>query len=373
MFGDRPRILQIGPIPPPTDGGIAAYLDGLLHCGVADRVALETFDVRVPTWSQRIRPLRTWTSAQFLSGLAHRLDQTTPDLVHIHSSAYLSFWEKSAMGHLAARRGIPWVLHLHDGHFEPFLRNLRQPFAGWAKRTLQSASGVISVCRSWETWLRNWVPPQRLHCIPNALDVGRFDTQRQPTPTPHLLFIGDLSPAKGVWDLLDAVGRLRQRGVAFRVDLVGEAASAAMDRRLRRRLDTDDLVAVVRIHGRLYGAEKRQLMRRAALFVLPSHRESFCIANLEAMASGLPVVSTRTGAIPEVVRQGREGLLIEPGDRAALASALETLLQDPERRRRLGDAARRRAQEFDWAVVTDRLVGVYEGILHNAERELVSA
>jgi glycosyltransferase involved in cell wall biosynthesis len=373
MPGDRPRILQVGPIPPPTDGGIAAYLDGLLRSPVADAVELLTFDVRVPRWSQRIRPLRPWTSAQFLSGLARTLDQTAPDLVHIHSSAYLSFWEKSAMARLVSRRGIPWILHLHDGYFEPFLHQLRQPLADWARSILQDASGVITVCRAWESWLGDWVAPRTLHSLPNALRLDEHCATRIPTAVPHLLFLGDLSPAKGLWDVLHVLGRMRHRGVPCKLDLVGERPRGTLLRQLEQQLDDLGIRDLVLLHGRCYGDVKRRLMARASVFVLPSHRESFCIANLEAMACGLPVVSTRTGAIPEVIRHEREGLLVTPGDRDALETAVAALLQQPHLRTRLGDAARRRAASYDWHEVGERLLEIYRSILQPQAADLVSA
>jgi glycosyltransferase involved in cell wall biosynthesis len=373
MSGDRPRVLHVGPIPPPTDGGIAAYLDGLLHSPIADAVDLHTFDVRVPRWSQRFRPLRAWTSAQFLSGLARTLDTNPPDLVHIHASAYLSFWEKSAMGQLARRRGIPWILHLHDGFFESFLRNLRQPFATWAYRSFGSAARVLTVCHAWKPWLAEWVTPGRLVGVPNALDLRRYETHRTANDVPRLLFLGDLSAAKGLWELVQALGELRRRNVDCAADLVGEVPCGALGRRLHERLDSLGIRDRVFLRGRCYGEDKRRLLAQADVFVLPSHCESFCLANLEAMASGLPVVSTRTGAIPEVVRQGREGLLVDPGEASALTEALERLLRQPEQRRRMGQAARQRAADYDWTVVGQQLLDVYDGILGRRGTTLVSA
>jgi starch synthase len=109
-----------------------------------------------------------------------------------------------------------------------------------------------------------------------------------------------------------------------------------------------------------------QLLTHAAVFVCPSVYEPLGIVNLEAMACGTPVVASRVGGIPEVVDDGRTGLLVEMDDafEASLARALDTVIGDPETARRMGEAGRERAvEEFGWDAVARRTVGVYEKIL----------
>lgn len=365
MSRHRARILHVGPLPPPTDGGIAAYLDGLLASELSTRYELVGFDVRVPPRAQRIRPLRAWTAAGFVQGFARALQAHTPDLVHIHTSARLSFWEKSLLGRLAGRRGIPWILHLHDGDFEPFLRELRQPLAGWARAQFHGAAAVVSVCASWTGWLEAWVPPARLHHIPNAIHLDGHGVAAAAGcgSIPRLVFLGDPTVSKGLWDLLDALAQLRRQGLDFVLDVLGGTPAQLRDPGLLRRLRQDGLRQRVHLHGRCYGDSKRRRLSQADVFVLPSHRESFCIANLEAMACGLPVVSTRTGAIPEVVRHGRDGLLVDIGDVERLAQALGFLLRDSDERRRMGASARARAARYDWNRVGPEIAALYDGLL----------
>jgi glycosyltransferase involved in cell wall biosynthesis len=116
-------------------------------------------------------------------------------------------------------------------------------------------------------------------------------------------------------------------------------------------------------HGTKLGREKLAFLQGADVFVLPSRNESFGIANLEAMATGLPVISTRTGAIPEYLQTEVHGLLVEPGDAMALAGAMRRLMDDGELRLRLGDAARQRAREYDWNVVAASVAAVYAAML----------
>jgi starch synthase len=112
-----------------------------------------------------------------------------------------------------------------------------------------------------------------------------------------------------------------------------------------------------------------QLLTRAAVFVCPSVYEPLGIVNLEAMACGTPVVASRVGGIPEVVDDGRTGVLVEVDDgfEAGLASALDTVLGDPEAARRMGEAGRERAVgEFGWDAVARRTAALYEEVLKQA-------
>jgi glycosyltransferase involved in cell wall biosynthesis len=99
------------------------------------------------------------------------------------------------------------------------------------------------------------------------------------------------------------------------------------------------------------------------VFVLPSRFEGLSIALLEAMALGRAVVATRVGGSPEVIEDGESGILVRAGDPRALAEAIRSLLDDPARRARMGQAARRRAGSFDIGAAATRMEEVYEGLL----------
>ncbi|HLF22996.1 MAG TPA: glycosyltransferase family 4 protein, partial [Burkholderiales bacterium] len=96
------------------------------------------------------------------------------------------------------------------------------------------------------------------------------------------------------------------------------------------------------------------------VLVLPSEYETFGIVLLEAMAAGVPIVASRAGGIPEVVDDGGEGILVEPNDSRALASALHRLLEDKSLRMEMGLAGRLKARRYDWARVVERVEQVYE-------------
>ncbi|MBV9093747.1 MAG: glycosyltransferase family 4 protein [Streptosporangiaceae bacterium] len=169
-----------------------------------------------------------------------------------------------------------------------------------------------------------------------------------------LLCVGNWVVRKGILQALDAAARL-PAGLA-RLHLVGDdRPEPGYAARVRRRLTRGDLADRVEYHGRLGREEVAAMYRDADVFVLPSVREPYGTVYGEAMAAGLPVVGWRAGNLPYLASHEREGLLVEPGDVAGLASALRRLAEDGELRRRLGAAARRRAATFPtWEQTAER-------------------
>jgi glycosyltransferase involved in cell wall biosynthesis len=358
-------VLHVGPIPPPIDGGISAYLDGLLRAPLAQRYVLETFDVSVPEVYRRHRTLRAVVSLRFLSRYLGQLQRTRAGLVHIHTSGHWGFWEKALFGFLTARRGLPFVLHVHGGDFDRFLADMPAQRRRWAARVFGTARAVIVLSEAWRGLFDAWVAPANLHVVPNAIHVADFEAADPgETADPvRVLFVGMMSARKGLDELCTALVALRADGTSFQVDIVGGEEVPGDGARYRERFRSAGLGRRVRFHGLRTAVEIRQLLRRAHLFVLPSRSESFGIANLEAMASGLPVVSTRTGAIPEYIQHEEHGLLVDPGDAPGLTQALLRLIEAPELRQRLGAAARQQVQRFDWGTVGARIETIYRDIL----------
>jgi glycosyltransferase involved in cell wall biosynthesis len=191
------------------------------------------------------------------------------------------------------------------------------------------------------------LPGGRHYVVPNAIDrvdINRFVTARTSSAPPRLLFLSGTFPFKGVFVLLEAARRLRDREVEFELELVG-SSTAEHERAIGEFVTRHKLESRVRCAGALYGDEKWRAFGRTDVFVHPTLNDYFPLVLLEAMQFALPIVSTRVGAIPEIVSDGTQGLLVEPGDARTLADAIEALLRDPSRRRRMAAASRCRFLE----------------------------
>jgi glycosyltransferase involved in cell wall biosynthesis len=181
---------------------------------------------------------------------------------------------------------------------------------------------------------------REVRVIPSGVDVPAG--VGEPADPPEVLFVGRLSAEKGILDLVQAAE--------------GMPLVVAGDGPLRAQVP--GALGFVPHH------ELGPLYERAAVVAVPSHREGFGVVALEAMAHGRPVVASAVGGLLDIVVDGATGLLVPPGDVAALRAALERLLADPELRRRLGAAGRERAREqFAWPAVTDATIAAYEDAL----------
>lgn len=361
----RRRILHIAPVPAVPDGGIAAYALGLLNASVAGPYEMRAVDVSVPSLYRRHRGLRPWLTMIFLVRLWAALRRFRPDLVHIHTTNHVGFWEKSFLAQCARASGTPYLMHLHGGLFEPFLKGLGRTGRWFAGRSLRGAARVILLTHAWRPLLHPFVEDSRIAVLPNAIRCADFAVgRRPPTARPRLLLLSMISARKGLDELRQALLALRgQDGLECDVDIVGDEEVPGALRYYQDLYRRAGLDAWVRFHGPAYGEAKLEFLRRATIFVLPTRFESFGIANLEAMAAGLPVLTTRTGAIPDYLVDGVHGLLVDPGDADALARALRRLLDDAALRSRLGSAARERARAYDWETLAGTLQAIYGSVL----------
>ncbi len=190
----------------------------------------------------------------------------------------------------------------------------------------------------------------------NGIDLTRFRPTGPCVDGPAVT-VARVNPEKDVANLVRAAAEVARTDAAFRVEVAGDGPCLPDVRRLADELHIAD---AVRFRGVV--RDIPTLLAGASLFVLPSLNEGISLTLLEAMAVGLPVVATKVGGTPEAVEDGVTGLLVPPGDPAALAAAIRRLRADPALARRLGEAGRRRVeQHFD--VV--RMVRNYEALYRN--------
>jgi colanic acid/amylovoran biosynthesis glycosyltransferase len=218
---------------------------------------------------------------------------------------------------------------------------------------LREASFVVCIsdyARSQMMTLGDIALWEKLHVIRVGLPLERFQPsaaeerdERQTNTT--ILCVGRLVPEKGQAVLLAALAQLVGAGHELTVMLAGEGPSRSALERIAKRLGVADRVV---FRGAVGQDEIRALYAEAAIFCLPSFAEGIPVVLMEAMAMGRPVVSTRITGIPELIEDGRDGLLVAPGRADELAGALERLLADASLCRELGASAQRKVgEEFD--------------------------
>ena len=198
---------------------------------------------------------------------------------------------------------------------------------------------------------------EKVHTVYCGVDTQVFqpsqreDSQEKSVGPLNILCIGTLYEVKGHTYLIEACRLLMDRGVDFACNLVGDGPDRPL---LMKQVEESGLSGRVIFHGQLERPEIVGMLRRADVFTLPSvptdsgRREGIPVVLMEAMASGLPVVSSDISGIPELVESGSSGLLVPPRNSEALADSLEQLSKDPDLRKKLGKAGRAKVnQEFD--------------------------
>ncbi len=268
------------------------------------------------------------------------------DIIHGHAYGFFPTFA-AAVGEFLGRSALVITPHSDPGRpsFEKRAFDAIVPVV-----TIRRAQRVIALTNREAQHLRSLgVAPGRIAVIPNGIDMDEFaaphERLREGDGT-NVLYAGRCYPRqKGLEVLTRAVSLLPPK-LAVHLRIVGEDwGGHAVVRELAKSLGIEDRIALV---GRLERAQLVEEFRRADLFVQPSLFDSFPIAILEAMAAGLPVVATRVGGIPEVVEDGRTGLLVEPGDPPALSAALERLVSEVVTRKEMGQQGRERAKLFSW-------------------------
>ena len=294
-------------------------------------------------------------SPRYLGQLKRMLERERFDLLHFHETfvPFLSLFllRESTSVNVA-------TFHAYAG-FSPSYEFGKRFLGGYAQRL----HGRIAVSAAARHFIDRYFPGD-YKLIPNGVDLARFDRAvpiaRWQDGTRNLLFVGRHEPRKGLIDALKAYRLLRKTGCDCRLLVVG---SGPQEKEARRYIATRRLSGVEFL-GRVSDAEKAQLFKNADVYVSPATGgESFGIVLLEAMAAGVPIVASDIPGFRTVMRDGRQGRFVEAGDAAALADGVLTLLSNDKLRRAMSTEGRRRAAEYDWPEVADRLEKLYRSLV----------
>jgi glycosyltransferase involved in cell wall biosynthesis len=346
----------IGPTPPPVHG-TAVYTRMLLdspilseafevaHLDISDRRGLENVG--------RLDPTNVGLALRHLAALVGRLVRDRPDVVYVPvSQNALAYLRDGLFIALARAAGAAVVSHLHGGYFGTFYRSTPAPVRAFVRATSRLLDQAWVLGEGLRHHYEVVLPPDRVRVVPNGVPDplrGEEAPVRDDGAGPMgVLFLGQLSEAKGLHEVVEAVGRLRADGIGVGLTLAGPWATEDQRRRTLELLERRGLADSTRLPGVVTGQEKRRLLCEHDVFVLPTRYrfEGQPLAILEAMAAALPVVSTRRGAIPDMVVDGLTGRLVPEEDPSALAAALAELARDPALRRAMGRAGRVRWREL---------------------------
>jgi glycosyltransferase involved in cell wall biosynthesis len=349
--GAEQHLLQL--LPAVRERGVDARVLSLDAGGDADRFHRALDDRGVP-W--RRVSTRLDISPRLAGAVVRATRAERPDLLHthmVHGDVYGSI--------AASVLRVPFVSSRHNDD-----RYLLGPFRYVDRAFMRRVRRVIAISDAVRQFLvLTGLPEGKLSTIHYGLDelpaAPSELTPEQAGVAPDcqlVLAIGRLIQQKDHETLLRAFALVREGRPGARLAILGWGALEEQTHALANELGLADAVV---LPGRV---EPRAWLERADVFAHTSRWEGFGIVLLEAMLAGLPIVATRVSAVPEIVADGQSGLLVDPGDAPAFAVALAELLDDPSRRRLLGQAGLARVRaEFSVARMTRRTVDVYREAL----------
>ena len=290
---------------------------------------------------------------------ARLVEEIEPDLIHVQCAGPNAYY-----AHQAARAsGLPLVLSA-QGELTMDASGLYQN-SGWMRgalrEILRDAARITACSRDALADLETFAAPLslagRARVIYNGISLDEFaqTPDAYAHSRPYIFAIGRFVAQKGFDVLLRAFARANLEN--FDLIIAGDGPQRESLQTLARE------VPRVTFWGRAEREDVVRLMRGCAWFVLPSRVEPQGIVNLEAMAAGRAVIASRTGGVPEIVRDGETGILVPPADVESLARALQELAMQPRRRAALGAAGLERAQKFDWNELATQYEEVYREAL----------
>ncbi len=302
--------------------------------------------------------------ARAVKELRRSLDSREPAIAHIHFASRGSTLRKMILAEMVARAGRPLILHAHGSEFDGFHRKLPSAVRRNVNRTLQRANVFITLSTQWRDFYVQEceLSPSQVVVLPNPVRVPSEVPDRSGRPYVQFVQFGRMGERKGTYEVLEAFATLPE-ALRARTKLV-LAGDGETDAVRKRAVALGDRVT---IHTWLDTAARDAVLESSDVFTLPSRAEGVPMALLEAMAFGLPSITTPVGGIPDVFRDGVHGSMVKPGSVEQIRAAMIHFIEDENARLAAGRRAREQARNHDVHVWARKLADIYQRIAPVAE------
>ena len=276
-----------------------------------------------------------------------RLRRRRP-ILHVHAASWWGFMPAVA-GLLARRYAKRLLVTYHGGEAAAFMARW-----GWlARPVLKRYDGLLTLTPTQARLFQAHSLPSTI--VPNLVPIANYPFHQRGPVAPRLLWLRQLEPRYRPADALAVLAMIQNRYPEATLTLAGDGSLAAT---LKEIVDRQEMTGV-NFLGHLRGTAVTKAYAHADIFLNTSAIDNLPLTLIEASASGLPIVSTDAGAIPDLIRDGENGLLAPVGDVQALARQVERLLADPELAARLSLAGRAHAEQFGWSQIGPKLAVAY--------------
>jgi len=362
ILNQKPQILMLGP-DFRVKGGISRLVPKYFNSILA-----ESFNLKyLPTHIDGTKIQKFFIAVEAVFKFFLILFQNPPSIIHIHFSSGPSFYRKSVFAFIARLFRIKTVLHCHAFDFDDFYQKSPVVSKRYIEKILKSADRILVLSCFWKNVFGRISGRNDISIIPPALPIPLPDKrEKQKNYFKTVLFLGKLEKRKGIYDLIEAAKSILDKTPETKFLFVGNGEIEKVQKICKDKgIETQVICA-----GWAEENEKSAFLKESDMLVLPSYNEGLPMAILEAMAYGLPVISTRVGGIPEIITEGENGFLIEPGDITALKNSIVSLLDSEKLRKEMGEKNRKKIEEsFNINDVSLKIKNEYEKLL-NYEKQL---
>jgi glycosyltransferase involved in cell wall biosynthesis len=348
------KVLMLGPALA-NKGGIAAVVQSYLNAWDCSRYDLHY----ITSFVSGSKLLKFLVAFRALSQFIHVVIFWRPDIVHIHFASGASFYRKSFFVIFARVFQKKIVLHCHAPDFHVFYKDRGRLGQEFIRFILSSADVMLVVSEQWRRYFAGLSLNVPIRVLYNPV-VCPVEVHHANNANPVVLFLGRLGKRKGTYDILRAIPYILETCPKAEFWFGGDGDVEQVSTILSK----EPWGKHVRLLGWVRGKKKEETLLQASMLLLPSYHEGMPIAILEAMAYGLPIVSTPVGGISEAVVDGQVGFLVQPGDVEAIAQKTILLLKSFELRHNMGAKAREHAiKKFEISSVVEQLFAIYGSLI----------
>jgi glycosyltransferase involved in cell wall biosynthesis len=333
----KPRILIVGPVPPPY-GGIAISIKNLLNSNLSlyfKMKQLSNSPNRPVKYSGKIDILNINSYFQLILNYIKEVIKFKPNIIQIESSSGISFLKNSTLVLLKFISNAKIILSIHGSgsRFLHFYDGVPLLLKNYIKYVLLKCDAIRLLSNKWmQPFIMKFkLNYKNIFSIPNGIETSFINRKQNKLDFGNniiILYLGWIGKKKGTFDLLTVTEILKEKAYNFKILLVGPEMKEGNRKLINDTIRNKGLKNNIKLFKEVKYDKVYLFYNSADIFILPSYTEGFPLCILEAMASGLPIVSTNVGAIPEVVEEGKNGFLFEPGDIDTIISKIEFLINN---------------------------------------------
>lgn len=231
-----------------------------------------------------------------------------------------------------------------------------------SKVVLNNADAIIALSQNMKDDMQK-ISKKEVYILPNGVDTTSFNESKNKSNdnTTEIVYIGSLLPVKGVEYLIEAINILHQTHPKISLTIVGDGSNR---RSLEQIVKKHGLEQNIIFTGKISHEDVPNRLNSNDIFVLPSISEGMPNVLLEAMAAGLPIVATNVGGIPDIVKNNKNGYLVEPKNPQQLAERIHFLIENTEIHRIISEQNQVDAQKYDWNNIITKLENIYSNVAH---------